>query len=170
MTFLVDWQIRELCKQALMIYPFNDDQVNPVSYDVRIGFNIILEGEFGWREISIADKTKLDPYWLYPGECVLTETWEKFNLPYNICADFVLKSSRGREFYEHMKAGWCDPGWRNSVLTMELKNNCQFHRLPLYPGLLIGQMIFSRLSEFPKKSYSETGRYNNDTKVKRSKG
>jgi dCTP deaminase len=68
-----------------------------------------------------------------------------------------------------MLAGWIDPGWHGSKLTLELQNARKMHSLPLYPGLKIGQIIFFEMSEKPLKSYAEVGHYNNDTKVSASK-
>jgi dCTP deaminase len=69
-----------------------------------------------------------------------------------------------------MLAGFCDPGWHGSKLTLELKNARRFHDLPLYPGLKIGQMVFHKMYASPLRDYSETGRYNRDRSVAASKG
>jgi dCTP deaminase len=47
--------------------------------------------------VDITKATKDDPYWLSPGSFCLAETRECFNLPDDISAQFVLKSSRARE-------------------------------------------------------------------------
>ena len=88
-----------------------------------------------------------------------------FNLPDDISAQFVLKSSRAREGLNHLLAGWCDPGWNNSKLTLELKNERRYHGLHLYPNLKIGQMVFHRMSNVPALSYAVTGNYNNHLRV-----
>jgi len=90
----------------------------------------------------------------------LAETCELFNLPDDISAQFVLKSSRARSGYQHLFAGWCDPGFHNSKLTLELKNVRSHHAIPLYPGLKIGQMVFHQMSNVPLNSYAKTGHYN----------
>lgn len=167
---LVDWQIEELCKECQMVSPFDPALINAASIDIRIGMSAQLEVEKGFRFIDLSFNTQHDPFWLYPNDCILVSSFETFNIPNHICAQFRLKSSRGREFYEHMEAGFCDPGWNNSTLTMELKNVNRFRRLPLYPELKIGQLIFQRLDEIPKHSYAERGRYNNDKFATKSKG
>ena len=68
-----------------------------------------------------------------------------------------------------MLAGWCDPGWHGSKLTLELQNARRMHALPLYPGLKIGQMIFFEMESMPIMSYAQVGHYNNDTQVSASK-
>ena len=115
--------------------------------------------------LDISDKTADDPYKLLPGHFCLAETCELFNLPEDISAQFVLKSSRARLGQNHLLAGWCDPGWHGSKLTLELKNERRYHGLPLYPGMKIGQMVFHRMSNVPVNSYAVTGHYNNHKTV-----
>ena len=167
MTVLCDWEIRSLCEQSQMVWPFRADLLNPASLDLVLGNEIMIEVA-DQRELvrmSIAERTAEDPYWMLPSEFCLAESVEQFNLPNNISAQFVLKSSRAREGYNHMLAGWCDPGWNGSKLTLELKNNLRHHKLPLYPGLKIGQMVFHRMSNIPARSYAVTGHYNNHKSV-----
>jgi dCTP deaminase len=167
MTVLADWEIRSLCEASQMVWPFAKDLLNPASLDVRLGPNLMIEvrEQFELIQIDISDRTEDDPYLLLPGEVCLAETIEQFNLPDSISAEFVLKSSRARDFYGHMLAGWCDPGWHGSKLTLEIKNERRYHPLPLYPNLKIGQMVFFRMSAVPLKSYALTGHYNNHKTV-----
>ena len=104
-----------------------------------------------------------------PGEFCLAETEEIFNIPDSISAQFALKSSRGREGYENLLAGWVDPGF-SGRLTLELVNVRRHWDLPLYPGMKIGQIVFFKMSSIPVNSYSKVGRYNGDLKVTASKG
>jgi dCTP deaminase len=163
MTVLADWEIRSFCEASQMVWPFSQNLLNPASLDVRLGPNLMIEvrDQPELMRIDISDRTEDDPYLLLPGEICLAETFEQFNLPDSISAQFVLKSSRARDFYGHMLAGWADPGWHGSKLTLELKNERRHHPLPLYPNLKIGQMVFFRMSAVPLKSYALTGHYNN---------
>jgi dCTP deaminase len=172
MTVLCDWQIRSYCDQGAMVEPFREELLNPASVDVLLGDNIMIEVA-DQKELvlmNIAERTAEDPYWMLPNEFCLAETQEIFNLPDFISGQFLLKSSRAREGYQHLLAGFCDPGWNGSKLTLELKNARRHHRLPLYPGLKIGQMVFHRMDSMPHRDYSKTGRYNGDLKVTASKG
>lgn len=90
-------------------------------------------------------------------------------MPDDVAGQFKLKSSRGREFYEHLESGWVVPGWHGSKLTMEIINH-NVEPLPLYYGFRMGQIVFFQLAELPRKSYRETGRYNNDLQVQESRG
>jgi deoxycytidine triphosphate deaminase len=53
---------------------------------------------------------------------------------------------------------------------MEFVNMRRFHPQRLYPGLLVGQMVFTQMLGAPLTSYAQTGRYNGDLKVTTSKG
>ena len=167
MSVLADWEIRSLCQASQMVWPFDEKLLNPASLDVRLGPNLMIEvrDQPELMRIDISERTEDDPYLLLPGEVCLAETIEQFDLPDDVSAEFVLKSSRARDFYGHMLAGWCDPGWHGSKLTLELKNERRYHPLPLYPNLKIGQMVFFRMSAIPLKSYALTGHYNNHETV-----
>jgi dCTP deaminase len=155
-----------------MVTPYNEDNLNPASLDVVLGDRIMIEQEESpeLQIVGIHEYTKDNPFLIHPGEWFLAETREIFNLPDHVGAQFVLKSSRAREGWDHAEAGWCDPGWNGSRLTMELKNGRQHHALAIWPGLRIGQMKFLLVSGQPERSYAQTGRYNADLAVTASKG
>lgn len=164
---LPDSEIRRLCVEEAMVRPFDIELLNPASLDLRIGDNIMVDVEHS-KELqlqSIAHCTKDAPYLMAPGEFLLTETAELFNMPSDICGFFCLKSSRAREGYEHSHAGFADCGWNGSRLTLELKNNRKYHNLPLYPGMKIGQMVFLLMVTNPDLNYGEIGHYNGQPQV-----
>jgi dCTP deaminase len=167
-----DHEIRRLCQQHAMVTPFNPDLLNPASIDVTIGGRIMVEVPEApeLQLVSIEGHTAADPFMVRPGMFLLAETREIFNLPDHVGAQFVLKSSRAREGWDHAEAGWCDPGWYGSRLTMELRNQRRWHDLALWPGMKIGQMKFLLVSGSVERSYAETGRYNADLGVTGSKG
>ncbi|MGL5926219.1 dCTP deaminase [Chroococcidiopsis sp.] len=168
---LVDHQISDLCDRSL-ITPCDRSLINPASLDVRIGESAIVEYLFGdrseWSSLNLNQYSKEAPYWLQPKEFILVGTLETVNIPTDIGAEFRLKSSRAREGWNQCLAIWLDPGF-SGVITLELINECRYTRLPLYPGLLIGQLIFHSCG-VPDCSYKETGRYNGATTVEASKG
>ena len=172
MSILCDRQIQAECERG-MVTPFESDLVNPASLDVRLGQFIRIESAQS-PELVLVDlelwKDRQGPYMLKPGAFILAETMETFHLPDFIAAQFMLKSSRAREGLEHLMAGYCDPGWHGSKLTLELHNSRQLHPVPIWPGMKIGQMVFHWMSHTPTRSYAETGRYNNDAQVQGSRG
>ena len=170
MSVLADFQIAALCASG-MITPFDRELVNPASLDVRLGETVLLEAEAcGLRELSLHGFTKEQPFYLNPDEFILAHTLETFNIPDHLAAQFALKSSVARAGLEHLLAGFIDPGFSDSVLTLELKNARRLERFPLWPGMRIGQIIFSTMDQVPLTSYKETGRYNGDASVAACKG
>jgi len=171
MAILPDHEIHQLCT-AGMVTPFDPSLVNPASLDVRLGRQLLIESCQSPQLVPypLDQHSEADPYLLQPGQFVLAQTVETFNLPPTTAAQFVLKSSRAREGLEHLLAGYCDPGWSGSVLTMELHCSRQLHPVRLWPGMKIGQMVFHRMAAVPERDYSLTGRYNNDQTVMESRG
>jgi len=187
---LVDHQIKDLCRGEVPWYLrlayfltgnrigkikplisdyYNPQLINPASLDLRIGYTAKLRLIGGHEEIDLTAYSKERPYWMQPGDRLLVGSMETFNLPRFLTAQFRLKSSRAREFLEHLEAGFADPGWNGSKLTMELVNlDCEPYAI--YPELRIGQLVFSLTLGCPKKCYGETGRYNGDRQVEASKG
>jgi dCTP deaminase len=155
-----------------MVVPFDPVLVNPASIDVLLGDRLMIEvpDRPELQIHGISSHTAEDPYLLQPGEFCLAETREIFNLPDHIAAQFVLKSSRAREGIEHLLAGFCDPGWHGSRLTLELSNARRMHPVAIWPGMKIGQMVFHKMDGIPARSYAVTGRYCNDLTVTASKG
>ena len=168
---LPDWQITARCNGG-MVSPFDPALVNPASLDVRLGDTLLIESAESPELVPypLHQHTQENPYLLRPGQFVLAQTIETFNLPDDIAAQFMLKSSRARSGLEHLMAGYCDPGWHGSVLTLELHNSRQLHPVALWPGMKIGQMVFHQMAGIPQRSYAVTGRYNGDSTVQGSRG
>ena len=168
---LADWQIRSRCEGG-MITPFDPALLNPASLDVRLGPTLLIESAQspGLVPYPLHRHSQGKPYELLPGQFVLAQTMEVFHLPDDLAAQFMLKSSRAREGLEHLMAGYCDPGWHGSVLTLELHNSRQLWPVKLWPGMKIGQIVFHLMAERPINSYAQTGRYNLDSTVQASRG
>lgn len=171
MTILCDWQIRARCEGG-MVSPFDPALVNPASLDLRLGARLQVEQLFTskLRTVDIRHTTQERPYRVWPLQWFLAETMESFCMSDDIAGTFLLKSSRAREGVDHALAGFADPGWFGSKLTMELRNNRLLHRVPIWYGMRIGQMKFEFMTARPNRSYAVTGRYNGDSTVQGSKG
>lgn len=144
-------------------------QINTSSIDITLGDTILMESSEG-GVVDLANKESIkwdtiklskDGMLIYPGQVFLANTQEFFNIPSDISAEFILKSSTARNFLSHMLAGWCDPGWNGSTLTMEFKNSSQFHTLLIKPGMRIGQIVFHKHNDTGDMSYAFKGNYNN---------
>lgn len=165
------------------------DQINATSIDLTLGSNLLIErphpdaflaklqsGNEAVAGVCLRDRTPLymgphnleidGPYDLMPGEFILAQSAQMFNLPRNVSAEYKLKSSMARIGLEHLNAGWCDAGWNGSVLTLELKNMTRYHAIRLQAGDRIGQVVFFQHAAVPEdRSYAARGRYNGDTTV-----
>lgn len=103
---------------------------------------------------------------LEPGAFILCSSEQIFNLPADLSCEYKLKSSMARIGLEHLNAGWCDPGWHGSALTLEFKNVTRYHHIVLRPGDRIGQVVFFRHKPVSEEhGYGVKGRYNNDRTV-----
>lgn len=156
--------------------------VNTASLDIRLGDTLLVErsGYFWDCEPSVLDystrenfeacRVKLteEGFVLQPGQFVLGCTVESFNFPNDLAALYRSKSTMGRMALEHMDAGWVDPGF-NGVLTLELKNEFQYHSVRIRPGDRIGQLIFMRgVPVNQEDSYATTGNYNGAAGVRQA--
>ena len=158
---LPDFQIAQLIADG-MVENHLPELINPASLDLRLGNMIMIESVQSYEMIpvDISKSNRDQPYELVPGQFILADTMESFNMPEDIAGLFFLKSSRAREGYENLHAGYADPGWHGSTLTLELKNSRQLQRLPIWPGLKIGQMVFFKMNATPALSYAVVGHYN----------
>ncbi len=155
------------------------ENINSASIDITLGPVILVE-DFEppadgfkpqiidtWTKDSLKFKTVNltqvpdQTYVIRPGQCILAQSAEIFHLPNNIACEFKLKSSMARKFLNHMLAGWCDPGFNNSVLTLEFRNLTTYHDLRVKLGQRIGQLVFFECEPVPEeKSYANMGSYN----------
>ena len=169
---LINSEIRSLIINAPIRFA-GDELVNGSSLDVTLGPAIMVESPGTrltrratvtaghpqhFREVNISSRR----YTLRPGEFALARTMQVFTLPLNISAEFRLKSTMARLGLNQLLAIWCDPGWENSTLTLELKNENLYHGIQLQHGMRVGQMIFHQHAAIsPVASYAKRGKYNN---------
>jgi len=158
-----------------------EDNIGGVGIDIRLGNIIYRELSTSYNRVAplTIDLRKKDRkgkgdfmridlnerggYILAPGELILGASMEVFNIPDDLAAECVLKSSHQRAGLNFL-GGFCYPGWTNSTFTFPLQNTNNYHKLLLSPGLRIAQMIFYDIEEVPPhKSYFTVGRYNNST-------
>lgn len=154
------------------------EQINAASIDVTLADGYLLEGcPKDSNPILLGDKDtpsmRKASGWLTlaPGEFALAATEQIFNLPNDIAAIYVLKSSMARAGLNHLNAGYCDPGWHGSALTMEFHNTLRHHSLVMRPGDKCGQIVLFRGEVVPDlASYAVRGQYCGDKGVQASRG
>ena len=144
-----------------------DTQVQDASIDVRLGHSLRipqhLEGrilapyeritpELQGEELVIPD----GGYNLEPQRFVLGATLEKITLPIHLAARLEGKSSLARlGLMIHFTSGHVAPGF-NGIIVLEMLNHGP-NTIALMPDMLIGQLVFEKLSMLPKRAYG--GRY-----------
>lgn len=171
---LLSYYELQVLQQTGVIVNSLPEHVNQSSIDITLGPEILCECMGHWRDnpVVLRNRTPLTmvrkplPYILDPGEFILAGSAQIFNLPNWMSAEYKLKSSMARMGLNHLNAGWADPGWNGSVLTLELVNATRYHSIVLNEGDRIGQMIFFKHETVPlEASYATKGSYNGDTKV-----
>jgi dCTP deaminase len=116
-------------------------------------------------ETDEVDMSITGTYMVMPDAAILGANNEKLNMPLWLSAEYSLKSTLGRNFLNHQLAGWIDPGF-TGALTLELKNDTQFAKHEVAPGMKIGQIKFFRHKSVPPEySYANRGQYNGQRKV-----
>ena len=151
-----------------VILKYLNRAVNTASLDIHLGKTILVERyseqarPISYRKREKLPMTEIDvtkPYTLRPGEFILAHTVEVFDFPDDLAALLRIKSSQGRIGFEHLDAGWVDPGFAGS-LTLEFKNMLQFNSFEIQYGDPIGQLVFFDVNEVkPDQSYKQVGRY-----------
>lgn len=179
MSLLSHRELVELVEQGVITA--QPEKINGASIDLTLDDVIRVEAPFN-NDIDLSKKenirtvetiiSSIDGYSLRPGSFILASTAEWFNLPDDVAALYVCKSSMARNGLNHLNAGFADPTWHGSKLTLELHNVTKHHTLVLRPGMPIGQMLFFRCSgSVPHNvSYAAVGNYNNQKTVTASKG
>lgn len=174
---LADFEISEaLAKGYLNIEPWDGEQLQPVSYDLKLdsairvaphdvglidpkGLSLRSDAvQPGGHEAYMIPKTFGEKgYQLTPGQFILACTQETVTLSPNIAGRVEGKSSLGRLGVQvHITAGFIDPGF-NGQITLEIHNVAPW-AVMLYPGMPIAQIVFTPVSA-PERDYTQTGHY-----------
>lgn len=166
-------EINELIDQGV-IENCSRKAVNSNSLNVTLGDQFLVETHRAdWLEHPIIEfATRESPLLvsaighvvLAPGAFCLASLVEKINLPNDITAKVMLRSSAARMGLEHSYAGFGDSGYSGN-LTLELKNFLRFHSIMLRGGDQICQIVFERGYPVPEeRCYHNTGgKYSGDT-------
>lgn len=130
------------------ITPYNPEQVNPASYDVRLDNHWICP-------TRDPEEVRTDTFTLFPGEVILATTLEYLRMPRDVVCDLKLKSSLGRLWLNHSLSGWIDCGFEGQV-TLELQNLGPYPRT-LTAGMRVAQLVFLTMESAPTVAYGEEG-------------
>jgi dCTP deaminase len=166
--FLSDIDIKAAVKNKdVTLEPFTEKQLQPASYDIRLGNVFIVNDPHttsfidpvkgihpNTRKVEIADG---EAFMLHPGVSILGYSKEFFGSD-RYLIEVNGKSSLARiGLLVHNSAGLVNPGHFLNI-ALEL---CNLNNVPivLRPGMEIAQLTFSPLSSDAKQNYKETGRY-----------
>lgn len=162
---LSDRCIRSLIEEGKIgISPFESDQLQPASYDCRLGNHFLevdteltklirLDHEIKYRPIT--SESIIIP----PQSFLLATTEEYFRLPNDITAFVEGRSSIGRLGLFIQNAGWVDSGFEGRI-TLELFN-ANSVPIQLIPGRRICQMVFCQMKQASHSPYR--GKYYQQT-------
>lgn len=160
MSILADSEIARRMEVAtsagqLVVRPAMDNALQPASVDVRLGAILKITQRYGpafHRDHHLIDS---GPYTLGPDEFVLASTLEWVEIPTDLVAILVGKSTLARLGLCIEDAGYIDPGFRGNV-TLELSNRSP-RPVELRNGMLIGQLRFETLAGKCERPYGSDG-------------
>jgi len=176
MNVLVDKDLYE--NGDRLVLPFEPDNVNPASLDLRLG-EMIRVPDPVWQYLSndamlalIANGAiehiprwtparTFNTHWLMPGDFVLCHSLEHTHLSIDEIGLLFLKSSAGRIGLEHLHAGFGDPAF-SGQWTWELQNVAPWP-VKLTAGERLMQIVIIKLVSAPARGYDEVGRYQGQT-------
>lgn len=127
----------EVFEGGLKIEPFNFAQLQPASYDLKLG--------------DIYGQSEYKEYWLGPKEFILASTLERVALPNYLVGRIEGKSSLARRGLIIHTAGFVDPGFEGQ-LTLEITNLSDEAQSLIY-GMLIAQVAFQQLDRPARRPY-----------------
>ena len=139
-------EILERVKKDKLIEEFNEDCLESSGYDLRIGaFYTTAGGAFmSKKERKMPEIAEIpgDILLLTPGQYVLMETMEKVNMPSDLAARVLNKSSLFRCGASTFNA-LVDPGYKGK-LTFGLKNISD-HEFSIEKGAKVAQIVFEEV-------------------------
>ncbi len=174
-------ELRDYTKKLVVTPLLSRSQIGPASIDIRLGSSIVIP-----RRTFVSSHDVTDPkqarqvekrlydrcrlkyhseFVLHPNQLILAATLEYISLPLEVFCQVASRSSWGRLGLVVATASVVQPGFKG-CLTLELANLSD-SPITLYPGLLIGQLVFFdvKLAEKNVTPYSSTGRYDCPTEA-----
>lgn len=141
-------KILELVKEKAIIENFSLECLSSSGYDLRIGkiYKIKTPGFIGCKKHKSPkiEELEFNDYKLKPNEYLLIETIEKVNIPENLAARILPRSSLFRMGCS-LETALVDPGFKGT-LTIGLKNLTE-REFKFEKGARIAQIVFEEVSE-----------------------
>ncbi len=166
-------------REKLMVTPLlSEDQIGPASVDIRLGSSIIIPKKTYVEKQDVTDHSivrqvekrlydrktlkRKSKFLLHPNQLILGVTFEYLSLPFDTFAQIMSRSSWGRLGLVVATAAAVQPGYKG-CLTLELVNLSE-SPIALYPGLSVGQLVFSDVPAKGKEVWY-SGRYDCPTEA-----
>jgi dCTP deaminase len=151
---------------SLHIDPFEKDNIEPASLDLRLGRDHKKVHGIANNSVESGDDLVYTPIGsddllIRPGGFILSTTLERFEFPDDLAARVIGRSSMGRlGLSVHQTAGFIDPGFRGQI-TLELSN---VGPAPIHmeAGDRVCQIIFERVEPSADKTYGHEGSHYQD--------
>jgi dCTP deaminase len=162
--------IERIGQDDLSIEPYEESNVEPASVDLRLGEDHkLVRAEKGIVDAGGEDDDVLvydeleSPLIVSPGTFILTTTLERVEIPDDLVAHVLGRSSLGRlGISVHQTAGYIDPGFEGQI-TLELSNHGPAP-VSFSPGQRICQIVFEELSSPALNPYGgEDSQYQNQS-------
>ena len=159
--------------KKLVVTPLlSEDQIGPASVDIRLGSSIIVPRKTYFEKHDVTERDEVqqlerrlysriqlkygNKFVLHPNQLILAVTFEYISLPADVFCTIASRSSWGRLGLVIATASIIQPGFKG-CLTLELANLSE-NPITLYPGLLVGQLVFQNVPS-PGGFASYEGRY-----------
>jgi dCTP deaminase len=166
--------------KKLVVTPLlSESQIGPGSIDIRLGSSIVIPRrtfvsshdvtnpeQAQQVEKRLYDRCRLkyhSEFVLHPNQLILAVTLEYVSLPLEVFCQIASRSSWGRLGLVVATASVVQPGFKG-CLTLELANLSD-SPVSLYPGLLVGQLIFYEVKTTTKEATPYSGRYDCPTEA-----
>lgn len=173
---LSDREIRrrlEDCADVFNIEPFDEADLQPASYDLHLGEQLLRNmGVAGtsfihpddidlirWAKVDLTDD---QVFRLTAKDSIMAHSSIKLTLPDDICAAVVGVSTMGRiGLVVCPGLPFLDPGFSGNV-ALEISVNGRFP-IYLHEDLRVAQLVFHKMDASVEQSYGERGRYQDQT-------
>jgi dCTP deaminase len=172
------WQT-DYSKKLIVTPLLSEQQIGPGSIDVRLGSSIVVPRrtfvsshdvtvpeQASQVEKRLYDRCRLkynSEFVLHPNQLILAVTLEYISLPTTVFCQVASRSSWGRLGLVVATASIVQPGFKG-CLTLELANLSD-SPITLFPGLLVGQLVFYEVSTGGKEAIPYQGRYDCPTEA-----
>lgn len=145
--------IKYIQENILIIEPFNKEQIQPASYDLKVG-NKILASPVGPQKlgrIAILNQDK-PSFLIESGQMVGVISHEKLSLPSILCGRFGIRSTFARKGINAFGGLQLDPGFKGRLIMSLLNVGPEPVEIKL--NELLFTVEFERLDEPTKIIYS----------------